>query len=147
MDIQARAYEKNHERRNEGVEVQDKLTVWNRFEIQMSDERAQYAVMTIMLGIDAGVVVFGILSHYIDFLDKVQGDSNKSRWPRSQFWDKYLNSAAKLRLAIRAPDKTIPEKESWLKRQICPSFLRFGWRMVALVKITCLKFSRKAWNV
>lgn len=120
-DIQARVYEKNHERRNEGFELQEQLTTWNRFEVEMSDERAQAAVMTILSGVHPGAVVYGIISHYIDFLDKVKDDSNKARWPRSKFWDDYLNAASKLRLAVKAPDKTIPEKESWLKKFVYPT--------------------------
>lgn len=121
-DIQFRVYEKDYERENAGKENEAHLTTWNRFELQMRDERAQAAVMAILSGISSGRLVFGIMSNYVDFLDRQRSDSNKARWPRTKWWDDFLASAEKLRLAKQAPDKTIDRKREWMEKQVTPTF-------------------------
>lgn len=115
--MQLRIYEKNFERLNAGKELEEGLTAWNRIELQLSDDRAQTTAELIYQGAATGEIIFGILSHYINYVDD-NGDSNKARWPISQFWLDFLNDAAKLRLAAKAPDKTIPVKENWLHNQV-----------------------------
>lgn len=116
-DLQLVIYEKNKERVNNGMELHDKLTAWNRAELRLSDARALAAVENILGGVPAGKIIFGILSNYINFIDN-NGDKNKARWPVSQFWLDFLGDAEKLRLTSQAPDKTIPQKKSWLDTQV-----------------------------
>ena len=66
-DVQVRAYEKNFERENEGKELEEHLTAWNRVEIQLCDDRANATVLAILSGVIIGEIAFGILSHYMDF--------------------------------------------------------------------------------
>lgn len=115
--MQLRIYEKNFERVNAGKELEEGLTAWNRIELQLADDRAQTTADFITKGTTTGEIIFGILSHYINYVDD-NGDSNKARWPISEFWLDFLNDAAKLRLASKAPDKTIPIKEGWLHNQV-----------------------------
>lgn len=115
--LQLRIYEKNFERQNAGKELEEGLTAWNRIELQLADDRAQTTAELIFRGAETGEIIFGILSHYINYVDD-NGDSNKARWPISQFWLDFLNDAAKLRLAAKAPDKTIPIKQGWLHNQV-----------------------------
>ncbi|MDO3682096.1 replication initiation factor domain-containing protein [Paenibacillus ehimensis] len=120
--IEIRAYEKNFERENAGKQVEEQLTTWNRVEIEMRDERAQMAVYAICSGMPSGQLVFGILSNYLNFVDRQQGDTNKARWPISKWWLNYLDGAKKLVLALQAPDKTIDQKQTWLVKQVIPTF-------------------------
>lgn len=118
--LQLRFYEKDKERIAEGKELEEGLTAWNRVEFEMRDDRAQMAVEWICRGIPVGELIFGILSHYINFVDRVK-DENKARWPVSKFWTDFLNNAQKLRLARAAPDKTIETKYAWIDRQVKPT--------------------------
>ncbi|MND45556.1 Replication initiation factor [compost metagenome] len=125
-DLQVRIYEKNYERKNEGFDLHDNLTAWNRVELQLRDQRALDAVELILKGNESGNIIFGLLSNYINFCDP-NGDSNKSRWPISQFWLDFLNDAEKLKLAKKAPDKTIPRKQAWLNNQVLPTLAEVWW--------------------
>lgn len=119
-DIQVRLYEKNFERVNAGKELEERLTTWNRFEIQLYDARAQMAMMKLLEGIPCGNLIMGILGNYLNFVDK-QEDSNKARWPICEWWTDYLQNVEKLRLALTAPDKTIDQKREWIDRQVNPT--------------------------
>jgi phage replication initiation protein len=120
-DIQLRCYEKNKERENAGKEIEEQLTTWNRAELQLSDDRAQDAITAILKGDLGGEVFFRLVKNYINFTDKVPGDTNKSRWPISQWWTDYLGGVDKLQIARQAPDKTIEAKKEWINRQVNPS--------------------------
>lgn len=115
--LQLRIYEKNKERQNAGHELEEDLSCWNRIELQLSDDRAQTAVHWVLKGMSGGELMFGILSQYINFTDN-NGDENKARWPISQFWLDFLGDALKLKLAAKAPDKTIPSKQAWIQEQV-----------------------------
>lgn len=119
-NIQIRIYEKNFERENAGKEVEQRITTWNRTEMQMADERAQEAVKQILRGVEVGVVMFGLLRNYMNFVDPTE-DSNKARWPISEWWLLFLDDAERLRLAAKAPDSTIERKEQWVDKQVKPT--------------------------
>ncbi|NOU81536.1 hypothetical protein GC101_21985 [Paenibacillus sp. LMG 31459] len=115
--IRWRPYEKDKERLGEGFELEEGITSWVRGELQLRDDRAQSAIDWVLKGMSAGELYFGILSQYINFVDKTE-DSHKERWPVSPFWEAYLQDALKLRLTPKAPDKTIPRKKAWLESQV-----------------------------
>lgn len=127
-DLQLRIYEKDHERKNEGFDLHENLTAWNRVELQLRDKRALDTVELILKGNNSGEIIFGILSNYLNFCDP-NGDSNKARWPISQFWLDFLNDAEKLRLAKKAPDKTIPQKMNWLHNQVSATEAEVWWAL------------------
>ncbi|MNW41507.1 Replication initiation factor [compost metagenome] len=125
-DLQVRIYEKNFERINEGFDLHENLTAWNRVELQLRDKRALETVELILRGNESGSIIFGLLSNYINFCEP-NCDSNKSRWPISEFWLDFLNDAEKLRLSKKAPDKTIPRKQAWLENQVLPTLAEVWW--------------------
>jgi phage replication initiation protein len=118
--IQIRAYEKNHERQSEGLELEENLTTWNRLELQTRDDRAQVLVHNILTGDNLGHIFCGVINNYIDFVSRTD-DTNKSRWPRTKWWDDFLSDVERLKLTLIAPDKTIESNKIWLEKQVAPS--------------------------
>lgn len=126
-DIKIRVYEKDQERENAGKEVDEAISTWNRLEIELNDERAQMAAYLLLSGKPTGSLIFGILEHYMDFLDRVKDDTNKSRWPRTKFWDLFLQDAQKVQLTNKPPDATIPRKQNWMMKQVLPTMAEVWW--------------------
>jgi phage replication initiation protein len=123
-EIQIRMYEKNFERLSAGVEVDEKVTCWNRTEIQARDMRAYAIARHIAKGdMELGELVSGILANYLRFV-KPTNDSNRRRWPTAPFWEKFLRNAQKISLSLVAPDMTIERKAGWLFDQISKTFFQ-----------------------
>lgn len=72
---------------------------WVRVELQLRDDRAAVAVAEILKLQHIGRTVSGILRNYCLF-QVPTGDSNKSRWPIADYWDKLLMDMDKISLWI-----------------------------------------------
>ena len=72
---------------------------WIRVELQLRDARATAAVAEILKLQHVGCTVSGILRNYCLF-QVPSGDSNKSRWPVADYWDKLLLDMDKISLWI-----------------------------------------------
>jgi phage replication initiation protein len=117
-------YEKNYEQ-----ELQGHIDVWNRTEIRMRNERADiFADKYVKDGFELGYLIMGILRNYLTFKDPVDNDTNKARWPVSQFWLDFLNDAEKLRLTTKKPDRSVVRLENWMRHQ--------GSKTLAILQIT-----------
>jgi phage replication initiation protein len=91
---------------------------WIRTEMQLRDDRAYLAARLIADNEGFGdnrlaVQILGHLRNYILFVDN-NGDKNKSRWPVSPWWEKFLNDVEKLPLSMKMPDATIEKARDWL---------------------------------
>jgi phage replication initiation protein len=95
--------------------------IWIRTEIQGRDERAEEIANHIISQLEIGSVVFGILKHYLNFVDKNMKDSNKSRWEVSAFWQKFLGEVEKVKLTTAKQKRTIKQVKDWIIRQVAPS--------------------------
>lgn len=95
--------------------------LWNRTEIQCRDERAGVLADYLQAGLPVGEITFGILRHYLNFVDPSLTDSNKSRWPVSAFWEKFLGCVEELGLTIAKQKRTIKQVREWIIRQVAPS--------------------------
>jgi phage replication initiation protein len=116
--IQIRMYEKDHERRMNGKDVSQKITCWNRTEIQARDERAHAIARLIVSGqYPLGHLISGILREYLRFVNQSDSDTNKWRWPISPWWDTFTQGVQNLSLSLVAPDMTIEKKATWLFSQ------------------------------
>ncbi len=69
---------------------------WIRLEMQLRDDRATNAAAQ-LLSNDVGIVLKGICSHYINFVDEV-ADTNKSRWPVTKWWSDFLSQVDSIAL-------------------------------------------------
>lgn len=124
-DIKVRFYDKLQERKAQGLEIEEGLTVWNRTEIEMRDEKADaFAILLINSYINhlgqekkrIGQIIAGALKNYITFRKK-NGDSNKSRWDVCEWWIEFLGDVEKISLSEQAPDRTLEQTKKWFEKQ------------------------------
>jgi len=72
---------------------------WVRVELQLRKDRAIAAVLEILKHKHIGIVAGGILRNYCTFRSPTQ-DSNKYRWPLTDYWDKLLLDMERIRIFI-----------------------------------------------
>lgn len=70
-------------------------THWIRVEIMLRDTNAANTVSLILAHAKIAPVFCGILRNYLTYRIP-SGDSNKSRWPLAEYWERLLNEAAPL---------------------------------------------------
>lgn len=113
----ARLYDKAAERRSKGLDVDGNLI---RFEIEAKKDRAD-ALAGLVLAHDWDTLL-GVFRGYLTFLEPQEGDSNKSRWQVSAWWDAFLQGVATVRgFFAGAATKTLGDVVSWVRRQVAPS--------------------------
>lgn len=89
-DIIMRIYDKAAEQKQKGI------LHWIRLELQMRDDRALGFIRAYMAGMyDLGQIFQQVLYNYIRFVVKT-ADSNKSRWPNTDYWNKFIQESEKL---------------------------------------------------
>lgn len=111
-DVLIRAYDKGKQMQQEEM--------WNRFEIQARNERAQALGQYIASGQNIGSVASKVIRHYVKFVDSSE-DSNKARWEVSAFWSDFLGVVDGLSLVIKKAEKTIEQTIEWVKKQVAPA--------------------------
>ncbi len=72
-------------------------THWIRVECQLRDKNAFSAVENILRSQDVGLTFSGILRNYLTYREP-NNDSNRSRWPIADYWEKLLGSAEAIKL-------------------------------------------------
>lgn len=70
---------------------------WIRVEMQLRDQLASSMAREILSDLDVGRSFCGVLRNYLTYRDP-NGDSNRSRWPLADYWEKLLSGAAAVRL-------------------------------------------------
>lgn len=93
-DVMVRIYDKAAER-----EFGDDRH-WVRCEIQLRHDRCLPAAVQIIDQNHVGRVASGILRNYLVFRDPQTDDTNRSRWPVADYWDKVLLDMERVRLWI-----------------------------------------------
>jgi phage replication initiation protein len=122
-DILVRIYDKFQERLSAGKEIESGIDVWNRVEIQLRDDRAKIAAFELVHNFDTiGEIVQRILRNYVLFCDPKKNDTNKSRWPISAFWIKFLDNVQPLKLTKVAPDMTVEKVKNWFEKSVVANF-------------------------
>jgi phage replication initiation protein len=121
-DIKIRIYDKAQERRAAGKELPEGVEHWVRTEVELRDQRADLAAKHVIEahaygGTPVGVVIAGVLRNYLTFYRREGTDTNKSRWERWDAWELFLGEAAKLKLTVKAPDRTMETRRAWIDRQ------------------------------
>lgn len=88
-EILLRIYDKASEQKQVGIH-------WLRCELQLRDDRALGFVRSYMTGfMDLGHIFMSVLSNYIRFVAPSR-DSNKSRWPNTDYWNDFIGDADKI---------------------------------------------------
>lgn len=120
-DVKIRIY-------NKAAERGFKDRHWIRCELQLRDDRASNAASSLVEHTDIGKTVSGILRTYLTFREPSQ-DTNKSRWPVAEYWEKVLQDMSAIHLWI-APGEpyNFHKTEHWLCKQ-------YGQAIVVLDKL------------
>lgn len=93
-NIRTRIYDKAAER---GL-LDD--THWIRVELVLREENAVGAARAIIDKNDIGPVFSGILCNYLVYCEPSE-DSNRSRWPVAEYWQKLIDSVAAIHIASK----------------------------------------------
>ena len=88
-----RIYDKAAEREY----TEDDNLHWIRVELVLRHDRAQAAAQEIIQRYSVGEVMCGVLKNYCCFRVP-SNDSNKSRWPIADYWEKLLDGVQRIRL-------------------------------------------------
>lgn len=73
-------------------------THWIRFEAQLRRDRAQQFAFA-----DGSIQYkyLGMVRNYLRFVEPMETDSNKRRWPSADFWEKFIQDALPLSLYVK----------------------------------------------
>lgn len=74
-------------------------THWIRVELQLRDENASGAAAAFVQHQDLGAVYSGILANYLNYIEEDPNDSNKGRWPVTDYWTELIKDAAAIHIA------------------------------------------------
>lgn len=72
---------------------------WIRVELQLRDDRAHEALRLLFQRESVGIVASGIIRNYCCFVTPTS-DSNRSRWPIAEYWQRVLEGMEKLRVWV-----------------------------------------------
>lgn len=96
---------------------------WMRVEFQGRKERAKLLAKALLVD-EPGELVCGLLRGYLEFKVKPEdeGDTNRSRWQPQPWWREFLEDAAKRKVGVAAPEKTIERAAAWFIKQVAPVY-------------------------
>lgn len=127
-DWMVRFYDKYQERLNKGVEMDDSITFWNRYEIQLRNEFATACARVLAFeSYSTGEFIKAFFKSKIDFKIKNKNDKNRSRWKSCKWWEDFLKDIEPLELTQVAPDPTIPRINDWIERQVKTSLATLSY--------------------
>lgn len=121
---------------------------WNRTEVESRDERANLLALEVIKADDLDRLVAGVLRRYVNFIEP-SGDSNKSRWDVSDWWDKYSGNVEKVKLTIKKVQKTLNQVAQWVEKQVAPSLAmikeKYGRGFTSFMQYLLLD-GKERWN-
>ena len=114
-DIMLRVYEKNYERQQKGYAVD--ADIWNRWELVLKHEKANdFVTQLVENGCSYGGLFKSILADLIRFVEPSATDSNKRRWEKSPWWEKFLEGIEPLQLKGKEYQPTLAKTLSWVEK-------------------------------
>lgn len=118
-DVLVRIYDKAAER---GF---DHSKHWIRVELQLRKARALAGAMMLLEEKHVGMTATGILRNYLTFRIPSE-DSNKSRWPVADYWEKLLLNMEKIRIVLRPGEPyNYSKTEQHMKMQYGQAFVAY----------------------
>jgi DNA relaxase NicK len=92
---------------------------WIRCELRTKKAKANaMAAAFVAEGFKAGVAV---LRSYLDFKERSETDSNRSRWVTCDWWEKFCFGIEKANLKVEHVKRTVDKVRAWLVKQVAPS--------------------------
>lgn len=122
--VMVRIYDKAMERVSAFAgEFVGPLYPWTRIEVQIRKENAHLFVVQLHeSAFDVGKLTRDLLNNYIQFREKNDDDSNKSRWSLCDWWQLLLDTTEKLSLTIQKAEPSLERMKKWFVTQVAPTF-------------------------
>lgn len=117
-----RIYDKAQERLDNADEII--LGKWIRWELELTDKKAQQVAVLIGEGKPLARIIRGILSSHYSFktqYKKKKEIHNKARLPNMQWWDKFIGQVDKIPLRVTKEKLTLSKKKSWIEKSTSKS--------------------------
>jgi len=121
-EVMFRFYDKYRERINKGYSLNQPITFWNRYEIQLRGKRATEACKILAYeAFDTGQLAKGLFAHYLSFKTASNKDTNKARWKTCDWWTNFLGDCCKISLTQVPPELSVERTKNWLDHQVSAS--------------------------
>ena len=98
-NIKFRIYDKSYER---GFRGEEHFT-WNRFEIQMRNDRA-FNFINLLDEDNVGKIFTGVIINYLRVVKPNKSDSNKRRWQTKKWFSDFINNAERVSLFTKCEE-------------------------------------------
>ena len=114
-------YEKDYEQYVKNGTPILQADVKNRFEIRLTNERAELAVDDLIQYGDAGKTAFAIINRYVRFVDKEDG-KRRNDWEMNPAWANFIAmEERKLKLTSIPEPYSIDKTYRWIGHQVMPT--------------------------
>jgi phage replication initiation protein len=119
-EIKFRFYDKKRERERKNFLVREDIKSWQRYEIELKNDRATKAVIALSSSnYDLGEFIKGIFKNYLNFItDKVYIDNNNYKNKTCRWWTDFLGSIEKIKLTKKREEPTIERTKAWIEHQV-----------------------------
>lgn len=114
-------YEKDYEQYMRlGIPVEE-ASIKNRFEIRLKNERAELAVENLIRHENPGNTVFGIINHYLRFVEKVEEEKLRKDWKTDNKWQRFIGAEERnIRLTVKPEPYVFDKTMRWFAKQVAP---------------------------
>lgn len=129
-NVYARFYDKKaqYESKNElfPTEVRDHWAktgkeVWQRYEISFSKKYAVKIIDEFLQGDKIDKIFKTSLRNLLEILTPKRGDTNKSRWYKAKWWEKFLEYDETMDFSLAERDVMLGDLLEWLRVAVLPS--------------------------
>lgn len=129
-NVYARFYDKKaqYESKNElfPTEVREHWAktgkeVWQRYEISYSKKYAQKIIDEFLQGDKIDKIFKTSLRNLLEILTPRRGDTNKNRWYKTRWWEKFLEYDETIDFSLAERDVDLGELLEWLRVAVLPS--------------------------
>ena len=114
--LMLRFYDKKQERLKKGDLSVQELDSWQRYEMELRDEKCQQFLNQYIISQDIAKLYKDFLFSSLKFIDITQ--KNKSRCPISEFWQKFIDGGEKIKLASKSVDINLESVIRWIDESV-----------------------------
>lgn len=120
-DVYFCIYEKDYEQFVKNGTPLEEAETKNRFEIRLKNERAEYAINDLLEGEDIAGTAFGIINHYVRFVDADEEEERRN-WKMNERWSWFVDAEYRdIKLTTKPEPYTLERLKAWICRQVAPS--------------------------
>lgn len=120
--LMIRFYEKNYEQAERlGLSKEEILPKWNRYELELKQEKAVVTMRKLVKERDLTMVILGILKSSIRIVRPFGKDKDRRRWPLWEPWEWFLGDVKEIKLEMSPNEKDFLDFYGWLLDSVAPS--------------------------